>query len=284
MQHPTQKHPKEDSLEIKGKEWRCDCGRLLFKGEFMVGIIEVKCPRCKNIVYLQEYNAFTAGKDSFMVLLDPSGIIMSATAGVRGLLGFTPEEIIGSNINEGDTPEIKEVTLFWMDKVFEISETRNPYLISVTKLFNKEGKKIPFAFFAKATNLKSRRLIFAVIDADEGAIQRFSKRFAVSPKEGEGHHHAVWDFVIDLSGKVLDVSSSNKISAPSSSKGSDIFELLDGGVDINKKNLLEMMQEGGSCVATAVLPKIGKLCRICFNSDFQFSSKNSKYVVSISVK
>lgn len=283
MKPPLNRHQDRENQAIKGKEWRCDCGRLLFKGEFMVGIIEVKCPRCKNIVYLQEYNAFTAGKDSFMVLLDPSGTVMSATPGVKGLLGFEPEEVVGLNISDGDIAETKEVTSFWIDKVFEIGETEHPYLISVAKIFNKKGKRMPFAFFAKATGLKGRPLIFAIVDADPGAIERFSKKLGTPPEEGEDCRYAIWDFVIDRTGQILEVSSNNKISAPSSARGGDIFRLLDGGADINKEDLLKMMQEGGSCVVKSVLPGIGKLCRICFNSDFQFSENSSKYVVSISI-
>ncbi len=34
--------------EIELKEYRCKCGKLLFKGCFR-GVIEIKCPKCKHI-------------------------------------------------------------------------------------------------------------------------------------------------------------------------------------------------------------------------------------------
>lgn len=32
-------------------EWRCECGKLLFKGHGQASI-EVKCPRCKKINFI----------------------------------------------------------------------------------------------------------------------------------------------------------------------------------------------------------------------------------------
>ncbi|HTE57941.1 MAG TPA: hypothetical protein VK694_04310 [Verrucomicrobiae bacterium] len=31
------------------QEYRCDCGKLLFKGLLVKGIVEVKCKRCQDI-------------------------------------------------------------------------------------------------------------------------------------------------------------------------------------------------------------------------------------------
>lgn len=36
--------------EVLLKEYRCpDCGKLLFKGDIHVAVIEIKCKRCKKI-------------------------------------------------------------------------------------------------------------------------------------------------------------------------------------------------------------------------------------------
>ena len=34
------------------KEFRCACGQLLFKGDF-IGSVEIKCRRCKKIKYIE---------------------------------------------------------------------------------------------------------------------------------------------------------------------------------------------------------------------------------------
>lgn len=31
------------------QEYRCDCGKLLFKGLLVKGIVEIKCKRCQDI-------------------------------------------------------------------------------------------------------------------------------------------------------------------------------------------------------------------------------------------
>ena len=43
------------------KDWRCDCGRLLFRiGIYSLGEIEAKCARCK-LEQVVKLNAQTAG-------------------------------------------------------------------------------------------------------------------------------------------------------------------------------------------------------------------------------
>lgn len=32
------------------KEYRCTCGKLLFKGSFYAGIVEVKCKHCHQLL------------------------------------------------------------------------------------------------------------------------------------------------------------------------------------------------------------------------------------------
>jgi len=36
------------------KEYRCTCGKLLFKGLILVALIEIKCKRCRTINHFQE--------------------------------------------------------------------------------------------------------------------------------------------------------------------------------------------------------------------------------------
>ncbi len=31
------------------REYRCDCGKLLFKGSLLISVVEVKCKRCGEV-------------------------------------------------------------------------------------------------------------------------------------------------------------------------------------------------------------------------------------------
>ncbi|MFA5750825.1 MAG: hypothetical protein WCX79_03530 [Candidatus Paceibacterota bacterium] len=35
----------------KIKEYRCSCGKLLFKGYLFIGTVEIKCRHCREIAY-----------------------------------------------------------------------------------------------------------------------------------------------------------------------------------------------------------------------------------------
>jgi phage FluMu protein Com len=36
------------------KEYRCDCGKLLFKGSLAVAVVEIKCKRCGKVNLFKE--------------------------------------------------------------------------------------------------------------------------------------------------------------------------------------------------------------------------------------
>ncbi len=37
-------------------DYRCKCGKLLFKGFLLIGVIEIKCKRCGQIMLFQDSN------------------------------------------------------------------------------------------------------------------------------------------------------------------------------------------------------------------------------------
>ncbi len=56
------------------KEYRCTCGKLLFKGKLLLSTVEVKCRHCRTInTYHEEYHE---GKVSFVIFLNNNGIVV----------------------------------------------------------------------------------------------------------------------------------------------------------------------------------------------------------------
>jgi len=49
----------ENQTVKKLNEYRCDCGRLLFKGELLKCLVEIKCKKCGKI------KTITYGLDDF---------------------------------------------------------------------------------------------------------------------------------------------------------------------------------------------------------------------------
>jgi phage FluMu protein Com len=54
-------------------EYRCDCGKLLFKGSVFVGSIEIKCRKCNRIFCVEE-GEMPIPKN-FVVLINSEGLV-----------------------------------------------------------------------------------------------------------------------------------------------------------------------------------------------------------------
>ncbi len=93
-------------MEKNWKEYRCECGKLLFKGFLGFSSVETKCLRCGSIKLFQD-----VGKKSFVsfsVVVDASGEITDACHGIS-FSGFPREYFIGRDIKEVFPALAKEI-------------------------------------------------------------------------------------------------------------------------------------------------------------------------------
>lgn len=70
------------------REYRCGCGKLLFKGAILLSTVEVKCPRCGSIRDIRELNNDIFDKDSFGLLFDEQGKVATACQNAELMLGY----------------------------------------------------------------------------------------------------------------------------------------------------------------------------------------------------
>ena len=77
------------------KEYRCDCGKLLFKGMLSSGRIEIKCLRCGKILTISDSNIINGPVDNYSISFKPNGEIVDASLSVEKILGYKPDELIG---------------------------------------------------------------------------------------------------------------------------------------------------------------------------------------------
>lgn len=72
-------------------EYRCACGKLLFKGFMLVSVVEVKCKRCGKT---KTFKDNMQGVRSFMLIVDGGGRIVDACEGVA-VLEYSRQYVIG---------------------------------------------------------------------------------------------------------------------------------------------------------------------------------------------
>lgn len=93
-------------------EYRCRCGKLLFKGVLMLSEIEMKCRYCSKVRTIGEtyeelgHNQYAAlaalaTKDAYQHD-DPSPIVIDMTDSMLSILGWERDELIGKEVRSFD--------------------------------------------------------------------------------------------------------------------------------------------------------------------------------------
>jgi hypothetical protein len=79
------------------EDYRCICGKLLFKGVVLVSLVEIKCKRCSRVTsfgnLLGDQLLFC-----FLILVDGKGVIKDVCKGAEMTLRCKREDLIGSSI------------------------------------------------------------------------------------------------------------------------------------------------------------------------------------------
>lgn len=75
-------------------EYRCKCGKLLFKGVLFLGLVEVKCRRCGEKLFVKE---FESGICTY-IECDTRLRVTEVSKKMCSMLGYQKEELIGKEI------------------------------------------------------------------------------------------------------------------------------------------------------------------------------------------
>lgn len=75
-------------------EYRCTCGKLLFKGFILISVVEIKCKRCGAT---KTFKDDLRGSRSFMFTVDGEGTILDVCEGVSAL-ECTRRFVIGKSL------------------------------------------------------------------------------------------------------------------------------------------------------------------------------------------
>lgn len=285
---------RSDIRHSTGQEWRCDCGRLLFKGAFLVGIIEVKCARCKRIVYLQEFDTFTTGEESCMMTVDLDGNILSANFGVSTILGYPPEQIIGSNLDILVDESIKPVVKFWIDQIRELRQAENPYVVAVIEALTSKGEKVNLSFMAKCIELDGRLVILAIAEVGENVVDRYEKkiRSKLNPKDDARpfvqarEQREPWDFIVDHEGNILYLSGTTLLGYTQDDLvGQPIFSIVDPSISKNdQQKLLSQISQDKSFISKLKLADKSSdiiSAELCFTTDFLAKEGEEGFIVVV---
>lgn len=142
-------------------EHRCVCGKLLFKGIFFDGTLEIKCKKCGTINKVGQIK-ITGDKSHYILMIDSNGIISNISNSACDILGYTSNELIGKHFTQINPSVPKEIGKKFLGPKSALNE--NNYFRIETFHQSKDGKKFPVVILLKLyqPTKKERYLLVSV--------------------------------------------------------------------------------------------------------------------------
>jgi len=127
-------------------DYRCDCGRLLFKGALSECRLEIKCKKCGAIKTIacrkdaRAKNDYQTERCDFLLRIDQSGKLSSVNDNMADALGYKADEMLGKSLFGFLIPEanLNEMTFSFF------SADKQPFRILRNTLKHKNGSAIIF--------------------------------------------------------------------------------------------------------------------------------------------
>jgi len=282
MNDSTYSPPSPSKLKSKNiNEWRCECGKLLFKGAFLAGLLEVKCSRCKRMVYLQQFNSYTAQRQSFMATLSSEGTILTVSRGIEDILGYQQEALIGKNFIEYINPNLHTIIGFWLEGIELKKNDKNPYASLVLPLIAKDSKETIFSLLIRSTHLGGQDIYIVIAEAGLSSADAHDKKVLSKLAQKSRKQRESWDFIINSKGQVID-------SSGKSSLGFEKDELLgksfSGLLQSPSKSLASSLKEQKGFILPLNLKTRSadyKEYKVCFTPDFIAEPDKPAFIVAL---
>lgn len=155
---------------------RCRCGKLLLKGLFFSGSIEIKCKKCKKTNKIGNIK-LTNDKEHYLLIVDQNGLIKNASDSAELILGYTIDELVGKHFTKINPTLPKEFSKKTIGPESILSEDN--YFKIDTFHQNKKGEKIPVLVLLKLykpTEEEQYVLVSAYVKKEEGQKGTPSKK------------------------------------------------------------------------------------------------------------
>jgi len=128
------------------KERRCACGKLLLKGIFFDGTLEIKCKRCGSINKIGSIKLVDDATHYLLVVSEP-GIIDNCSEAACHVLGYSRGELIGKHFSQVNPSLPKEIGKKFFGPKSALNEGN--YFKLDTFHQSKSGRKIPVTVVLK---------------------------------------------------------------------------------------------------------------------------------------
>lgn len=234
----------------ESNQWRCTCGKLLFKG-VLVGVIELKCSRCHKVNHLRNYEPLSASRKSFTVLLSFSGKILEMSDSIEDVTGLHPNQLIGKNASEFIGRAQFVAIRFALAKMKQAQGDYTQIYTSVGKV--KAGARmVDVSYTTHTVPYQGDWAVLYNIELGKNASIQFRKQLL--KRKGYRPNQKLWDFEVQLDGTICGTSQYNHLGYKKDVvDGKSIFEVLHDNTNFNPKDVLPKMKANEVVICTVTV-------------------------------
>ncbi len=140
-------------------DYRCQCGKLLFRGLILKDILNTKCPRCNALSSFKGVGVFD-NENRVALLCAEDGKIVNASASLQEIFGYAVEDVIGKKV---DFLFSSEVAVMADGEVSKLAMTKDYYRLDSTykKL---SGETVPVTVRYKSIYIGDKKLLLRIVD------------------------------------------------------------------------------------------------------------------------
>lgn len=217
-------------------EHRCNCGKLLLKGLFFDGTLEIKCKKCGEI---NKIGSIKLADDNYhyILVLDSKGNIINFSESALEMLGYSYEELLGKNVKEINPTISKETD----DKLFCDNPILNEFNYNRRDTIHrtKNGDNFPVSVFFKLHKVNSETKDYSVL-----AIVEVLKPESESNSSYKMKDFADCDFYFDIDANGVGEYMSPSVEkifgfTPGFCTGKNYFDLVPPEIREKSKKVFE---------------------------------------------
>lgn len=235
----------------ESNQWRCSCGKLLFKG-VLVGVIELKCSRCHKMNYLQNHEPLSTSREGFTILFSFSGIVLEVSTSAEDIIGIPANQLIGKNAS-GLIGKVQFAALrFALAKMKQAQKDYTQIYTSIAKIKSPSGKMVDVSYTTHTVPYKGDWAALYNFELGKEASIQYRQRLI--ERAGYRPNQKLWDFEVQRDGTVCGTSKYNHLGYENAD-GKSIFDLLHDNANFSKADIIPRMKAGEVIIRTVSIKR-----------------------------
>jgi PAS domain S-box-containing protein len=153
-------------------DYRCGCGKLLFKGALLMCRVEIKCKRCGAINVMEGMSSCLGGEGCYTMLMGKNADILNVSESATKILGYSREELLTMRAYDIG-PLLPRETY---GRLWNTMRSGKESFVLETVQRKKNGETMPVKLRVRFSKLGDMECVFAIADSSRGVAQNVAAR------------------------------------------------------------------------------------------------------------